>query len=382
MGRTYAYIRVSSKDQNEARQLQALEGLGLRREHIFLDKQSGKDFCRPQYQRLLTQQRGVDIRVLDMPLLDTTLSKDLMDTFIADLVLQLLSFVAQNEREAIRTRQAEGIAAAKRRGGRAGAVRLAVHVLPARARMRRRRGPNFSRARRGERLTLPRRARILKEQKPNTIPGGSQTMKRALLMGDYAHHTWHGLAGVDEQIREILSDYEIEICTDYAHLTAERLRPFDFVIDYIDGWNRCGNCDAAGELLSYVAQGGALLSLHNGIIKRSSPEMEQLVGGAFTGHPQHEVLTYSVKTAHPVSQGLESFSMDEEPYQFTLDPLANLTLLLEYTYRGQQYPAAWLRAFGKGKVVYLSPGHNAASFQNEGFRALLLRSAAWCVGEL
>lgn len=207
-------------------------------------------------------------------------------------------------------------------------------------------------------------------------------MKRALLMGDYAHHTWHGLAGVDEQIREILSDYEVEICTDYAHLTAERLRPFDFVIDYIDGWNRCGNCDAAGELLGYVAQGGALLSLHNGIIKRSSPEMEQMVGGAFTGHPQHEVLTYAVKTAHPVSQGLESFSMDEEPYQFTLDPLANLTLLLEYTYRGQQYPAAWLRAFGKGKVVYLSPGHNAASFQNEGFRALLLRSAAWCVGEL
>lgn len=151
MGRTYAYIRVSSKDQNEARQLQALEGLGLRREHIFLDKQSGKDFCRPQYQRLLhrlrrgdllllhsidrlgrnyqeileqwrllTQQRGVDIRVLDMPLLDTTLSKDLMGTFIADLVLQLLSFVAQNEREAIRTRQAEGIAAAKRRGVRFG----------------------------------------------------------------------------------------------------------------------------------------------------------------------------------------------------------------------------------------------------------------------
>ena len=120
MGRTYAYIRVSSKDQNEARQLQALEGLGLRREHIFLDKQSGKDFCQPQYQRLLTQQRGVDIRVLDMPLLDTTLSKDLMGTFIADLVLQLLSFVAQNEREAIRTRQAEGIAAAKRRGVRFG----------------------------------------------------------------------------------------------------------------------------------------------------------------------------------------------------------------------------------------------------------------------
>ena len=133
MGRTYAYIRVSSKDQNEARQLQALEGLGLRREHIFLDKQSGKDFCRPQYQRLLHRLRRGDLLLLHSidrlgrnyqeilePLLDTTLSKDLMGTFIADLVLQLLSFVAQNEREAIRTRQAEGIAAAKRRGVRFG----------------------------------------------------------------------------------------------------------------------------------------------------------------------------------------------------------------------------------------------------------------------
>jgi hypothetical protein len=231
-------------------------------------------------------------------------------------------------------------------------------------------------------LTLPPCARILKKIQQKNNWEVHRTMKRALLMGDYAYHTWHGLAGVDDQICEILSEYTIEICTDYAHLTGERLQAFDFVLDYIDGWNRCGNCDAAGALLAYVAQGGALLSLHNGIIKRSSPELEQMVGGAFTGHPQHEVLTYAVKTAHPVSQGLESFSMDEEPYQFRLDPLANLTMLLEYTYHGQPYPAAWLRTFGKGKVLYLSPGHNAASFQNEGFRALLLRGAAWCAGEL
>jgi DNA invertase Pin-like site-specific DNA recombinase len=151
MGQTYAYIRVSTKDQNEDRQLQALEPFGLDGDHIFLDKQSGKDFDRPKYKRLmrrlkrgdllliksidrlgrnyqeileqwriLTKQRGVDIRVLDMPLLDTTLSKDLLGTFIADLVLQLLSFVAQNEREAIKARQAEGIAAAKKRGVRFG----------------------------------------------------------------------------------------------------------------------------------------------------------------------------------------------------------------------------------------------------------------------
>lgn len=144
---TYGYIRVSSVDQNEDRQLVALHGKGVADRHIYLDKQSGKDFDRPQYKRLvkklkagdllyvlsidrlgrdygeiqqqwrlLTQEKGVDICVLDMPLLDTRQGKDLMGTFIADLVLQILSFVAQSERENIRRRQEEGIAAAKARG--------------------------------------------------------------------------------------------------------------------------------------------------------------------------------------------------------------------------------------------------------------------------
>lgn len=143
----YGYIRVSSVDQNEDRQLVALHGKGVVDRNIYLDKQSGKDFERPQYQRLikkikqgdllyvksidrlgrdyreiqqqwrlLTKEKGVDICVLDMPLLDTRQGKDLMGTFIADLVLQILSFVAQSERENIRRRQEEGIAAAKARG--------------------------------------------------------------------------------------------------------------------------------------------------------------------------------------------------------------------------------------------------------------------------
>ena len=147
----YAYVRVSTREQNEDRQLQALREFGLPEDHIFLDKLSGKDFNRPAYKRLLkrikrgdllliksidrlgrnylkileqwrklTKLRGVDIRVLDMPLLDTTLSKDLLGTVIADLVLQLLSFVAQNERETIRLRQAEGIEAVRQRGVRFG----------------------------------------------------------------------------------------------------------------------------------------------------------------------------------------------------------------------------------------------------------------------
>lgn len=143
----YGYVRVSSTDQNEVRQMVALSGADVPRENIYMDKQSGKDFERPQYKklmkklnsgdllyvlsidrlgrnyeeiqkqwRIITKEKCVDICVLDMPLLDTRQGRDLMGTFIADLVLQILSFVAQSERESIKKRQAEGIAAAKAKG--------------------------------------------------------------------------------------------------------------------------------------------------------------------------------------------------------------------------------------------------------------------------
>ena len=145
--KTYGYCRVSSLDQNEDRQLFAMYKLNIPIQRIFTDKQSGKDFKRPMYQellnklkpgdllyiksidrlgrdyeeilnqwRILTKERNVDIVVIDMPMLDTRAYKDLMGTFLSDLVLQILSFVAQNERENIRNRQSEGIAAAKARG--------------------------------------------------------------------------------------------------------------------------------------------------------------------------------------------------------------------------------------------------------------------------
>lgn len=147
MGKIYGYARVSTVNQNEDRQLAALLNKGVDEKNIFIDKQSGSDFDRPQYNRLLKKIRcgdllyissidrlgrnyegireqwqrlskelGADICVLDMPLLDTRTGKDLLGTFISDLVQQILSFVAQSERESIKKRQAEGIAAAKARG--------------------------------------------------------------------------------------------------------------------------------------------------------------------------------------------------------------------------------------------------------------------------
>lgn len=147
MNKVYGYVRVSSRDQNEDRQMAAMKDKDVPKENIFLDKQSGKDFERPQYKRLIKQLKEddllyiksidrlgrnyeeiieqwriiskvkkADIVVMDMPLLDTRKGKDLMGTFLSDIVLQVLSFVAENERGNIRQRQAEGIAAAKARG--------------------------------------------------------------------------------------------------------------------------------------------------------------------------------------------------------------------------------------------------------------------------
>ena len=143
----YGYCRVSSIEQNEERQMVALRERRVSERNIFIDKQSGKNFERPQYKkmvkklkrgdilyilsidrlgrnyeevqnqwRILTKEIGIDICVIDMPLLDTRNGKDLMGTFIADLVLQILSFVAENERDNIKKRQEQGIAAAKKRG--------------------------------------------------------------------------------------------------------------------------------------------------------------------------------------------------------------------------------------------------------------------------
>ncbi|WP_028042763.1 recombinase family protein [Candidatus Stoquefichus massiliensis] len=156
-GEVYGYIRVSCKDQNEDRQVLAMESFGVLESHMIIEKQSGKDFNRPQYQklmsqlttgdtlviksidrlgrnydeiieqwRILTKEKHVSIVVLDMPLLDTRKERDLMGVLISDIVLQLLSYVAQTEREFIHQRQAEGIAAAKAKGVKFGPQRKKV----------------------------------------------------------------------------------------------------------------------------------------------------------------------------------------------------------------------------------------------------------------
>ncbi|GIP50936.1 DNA recombinase [Paenibacillus sp. J53TS2] len=158
--KTFAYIRVSTKDQNPDRQLYEMKQLEINERDIFIDKESGKDFDRPQYQALkqclregdllyiksidrfgrnskeikkeweyITQEIKADIKVIDMPLLDTTQYKDTLGTFVSDLVLQVLSFVAERERENIRQRQLEGISVAKSKGKHLGRPRININTL-------------------------------------------------------------------------------------------------------------------------------------------------------------------------------------------------------------------------------------------------------------
>lgn len=160
MKKVFGYIRVSSKDQNIDRQLAEMKALGIDERDIYIDMESGKDFNRPMYQALkrtlragdllyvksidrfgrnsreikrewqeITQDIGADIRVIDMPLLDTTQHKDTLGNFVSELVLQVLSFVAEKERENIRQRQAEGIAVAKAKGKHLGRPRLNLDTL-------------------------------------------------------------------------------------------------------------------------------------------------------------------------------------------------------------------------------------------------------------
>ena len=156
-GKVYGYMRVSSKEQNEDRQLIALKEMGVPEKNIYMDKQSGKNFERKQYKRLLkkldensvlyiksidrlgrnyselndqwriiTKEKKADIVVIDMPILDTRREKNLLGTFISDIVLTLLSYVSENERMNIKQRQAEGIAAAKARGVKFGRPPLPI----------------------------------------------------------------------------------------------------------------------------------------------------------------------------------------------------------------------------------------------------------------
>ena len=203
--------------------------------------------------------------------------------------------------------------------------------------------------------------------------------KKILVIGDYNDAKWHPLKGVDERLGRILKDYVVKCTEDYASLTSDELKKYALLINYADAWRTRGTRQTAGAILSYVAEGGSLLTLHSGIIMRSTPEMELLQGGRFTGHPEACDLTYApTESKHPILDGVQAFTIFEEPYRVTMADFAEHEVLMTYSHDGQDWPAAWALSYGMGKVVYLSMGHQAQSFDNEMFAKLIINSVKWC----
>ncbi len=205
------------------------------------------------------------------------------------------------------------------------------------------------------------------------------TMRRkAILIGDNAMAEWHPLKEPGREITQILPEFEIIQTEDYDQFKEENLKQYNLCIAFTDRWKERLTDEQTTGLLSYVAHGGGLLMIHNGIAIQTRYELAQLAAGKFTGHPEQKMLTYApTSSSHVLLDGIGSFTVKEEPYQFILDNLAQITILLEYESEGRQWPAAWAHSYGCGRVVYLSPGHNIETFLDPMYRRLIHRSGLW-----
>lgn len=208
----------------------------------------------------------------------------------------------------------------------------------------------------------------------------TMTSKKAIMIGNYTNVAYHPLKGPDREFKEILADFETEFTEDYDRFKITSLRSFDLCVSYTE--DRLSDEQTAG-LLTYVLNGGGLLAVHCGIATESRCETAHLLGGRFKSHPDQKLLTYKpASTGHIILEGIDSFSIMEEPYQFDIDNLIETTALLEYESEGRLWPAAWAHTYGLGRVVYLSPGHQTASFTDPMYRKLIRRGALWAAGLL
>ncbi|QHW32953.1 ThuA domain-containing protein [Paenibacillus rhizovicinus] len=204
---------------------------------------------------------------------------------------------------------------------------------------------------------------------------------QALLLGDFTEAPWHPLEPARAEIQSILApEFLLTATEDYNVLNELNQAEYPLCISYTDCWNRALAPEQTAGLLRYVAGGGGLLVIHNGVSLQSSPELAQLIGARFTGHPPYQSLNYHPVYGHHLLDGVESFALDEEPYLFELDSLAARTEFLTFEFEGERYPAGWERAYGLGKLVYLQPGHHAPSFKPASYQRLVRNCARWASG--
>ena len=198
------------------------------------------------------------------------------------------------------------------------------------------------------------------------------TEKKIMILGDEEQAPYHPLSRVLPGIREALESLgEISVCTDYRGLTISDLQLYDCIFSYLDDYRHLNGVDDI--LADFLACGGRLLALHNGIISRAGSKLEKAYGGNFVTHPPRCLLAYRTATW----PGDKEFQLEEEPYIVRqLD--SEKQIFLTFQYQGEDYPAGWCRNYKKGRMIYLALGHDEKTAESKTFRRLLRE----CVIEL
>ena len=203
-------------------------------------------------------------------------------------------------------------------------------------------------------------------------------MRKALLLGDRVA-PYHPVGGIYEVLKRIYDGvFDITLDENYGELTLDVLKQYDMVISYMDGWGEKGTKQAAAALVAYVADGGSLLVLHNGLVAAgSSHELALLYGARFLWHPSQVLIDYyKTDVDHQISERFEEFRTTEEAYMFDFDDFTRKQVLVEYRYANSRIPAVWCHRYGWGKVVCVVSGHQTESLHAP-VRKILYRAGLW-----
>jgi len=197
--------------------------------------------------------------------------------------------------------------------------------------------------------------------------------QQLLVIGDYTNFKYHVFNNMDLAMQQLLGDKMEVVCTeDYGELEPDRIRAYALVVCYSDRWGTALPDEQAEGLKDYVRGGGGLLVIHNGISLQARQDLMEMIGAKFTGHPPYcRIEVKAALPAHEWLQGVETFSITDEPYRFELLPGTKTRILLEYEHEGAVHPAGWTHSYGDGQVAYLMPGHDGSSFLNDTYRGLL-----------
>ena len=203
---------------------------------------------------------------------------------------------------------------------------------------------------------------------------------RALLIGTGDEAPWHPVSAVAAELTLLLAEVcELEVLVDADRLSSLETDGIRLLVCYADTWETALTDKQTAGLIRFVAGGGGILVIHNGISYQKRPEFQALVGAKFTGHPDMTELPFRcVAPGHPVCQGLAAeWELKEEPYRFQIHTAVEAEVLYEYLHEGTWYPAAWTAGFGLGQMVYLMPGHTVASFQHPCYREVVKSAVRW-----